>query len=216
MAQYTIQVVNNSGFSKDYVVFSEPPQVTKSGTDVEVYSNAWVTFSGVRSGSFDKLTYDDSVDAYWGTSPQRLSPSVVVQQGGIASVNTETCDGVVFTGKTPPGFGSVTSGVANTGAFQITANPDFTADFNYVFGMAKSTGPNTAAPVATFLAEPNDTFEVIPVVQFYVADGAYTAGAIIDVKSTSTNAAKIDFTGKRQTTAVVTQNDDGSFGVAYS
>ncbi|QJE03480.1 hypothetical protein HH212_19585 [Massilia forsythiae] len=216
MAQYTIQVYNQSGFPKSYVVFSEPPTVTSAGSQVQVFTNAWVTFPSVRNGGIDTLVYTDIIDAYWGTVPEALSPSVVVHQGGVAAVNTSSRDGVVFQGTSPAGFGTTTGGVANAGAFEIKANTDFTSDFNYVFGMAKPTGTGIPAPVATFAAEPNDTFEIIPVVKFYVADGAFTQGEIIDVKAFTTVPAEIDFTGKPQMTATVIQNANGSFAVQYS
>lgn len=216
MAQYTIQVLNQSGFPKSYVIFSAPPQVTSSGASVQVFSNAWVTFDSLNNGGFDTLVYNDVIDAFWGTVPQSLSPTVTVSSGGFAGVNTATRDGVVFKGATPAGFGPVSSGIANTGAFQIVSQSDFTAASHYVFGMAKPTGSPIPSPVATFLAQPNDTFEVIPVVRFYVADGEFEAGEIIDVKSFSTTPALIDFTGLPQTKAVVTQNADGSFAVQYS
>lgn len=217
MATYTIQVLNQSGFQKDYVIFSEPPKVTQSGTVVQVFSNAWVTFPQILNGSYDKLIYEDVTEAYWGTLPSSPASGVTVNQGGSAITNTETGDGVVFSGSTPLGFGPVVPGAASTtGAFQIKANSDFTAKANFVFGMSKASNTPIPSPVATFLAQPNDTFEIIPVVTFYVADGYFEQGAIIDVKAFSTVSAEIDFTGRPQTTATVVQGDNGTFTVQYS
>jgi hypothetical protein len=216
MTEYTIQVLNNSGFAKSYVIFQEPPVVTSSGSNVEVFSNAWVTFPSLLPGGYDKVVYDDVVEAYWGTLPSRLSPTVVVNSGGFADVDTATQDSVTFQGSTPRGFGAVTSGQANTGAYQIVANSDFTAANNFVFGMAKRGSTPIPTPVATFLAQPNVTFDVIPVVKFYVSDGCYTEGEIIDVKSFSTQSVTIDFTGLPQTTASIVQAANGSFSVVYS
>jgi hypothetical protein len=217
MTEYTIQVLNQSGFAKSYVIFQEPPAVISSGADVEVFSNAWVTFPSLLPGGYDKVIYNDVVEAYWGTIPSQLSPTVVVNSGGFANVDTSTQDSVTFQGTSPIGFGSVTSGLAaNTGAYQIVANSDFTAANNYVFGMAKLGSTPIPTPVATFLAQPNVTFDVIPVVKFYVSDGCYTEGEIIDVKSFSTQSVTIDFTGLPQTTASIVQAANGSFSVAYS
>jgi hypothetical protein len=71
-------------------------------------------------------------------------------------------------------------------------------------------------PVATFAAQPNDTFNITPVEKFYVTDGLYEAGAVIDYSAVSAKSAEIDFTGKPQTTATVIQAADGSFSVTYS
>ena len=217
MTTYTIQVLNTSQFTKSYVVFSETPKVTQSGADVQVFTNAWVTFNSIQNNGFDKLTYDETIDAYWGTTPETLSATVVVSSGGFVPVDTSQEDSVTFTGSIPAGFGSVTPNLANSGAYQIIAKSDFNASNNYVFGMAKPAGSSPIPnPVATFTAEPNDTFEIIPVVKFYVADGSFTEGEIINVKKFSTTPAEIDFTGLSQTTATVTQHSDGSFSVQYS
>ena len=217
MTTYNVRVLNQSGFPKDYVLFSEPPAVTSSGAAVEVFTNAWVTFTGVGNGGFDSVTIDEITDAYWGTTPSALSPTVVVMQGGFAGVVTATRDSVIFSNASGAvGFGANQSGIANTGSFQIEAQSDFTAANNYVFGLAKPTGTPIPSPVATFAAEPNDTFEVIPVVKFYVADGNYVAGEIIDVQSFSTVPAAIDFTGLPSQTATVVQGTNGSFTVSYS
>ena len=216
MATYTIQILNESGFPKSYVVFSQPPEVTSSGGSTQVFTNAWVTFSSTKPGGFDKVSYDDVTDAYWGTTPSAIGTGVIVSTGGFVTANTEHQDSVTFTATEPRGFGPVTHGKASTGAFQIVAQSDFTAKDKIVFGMAKPTNTPIAEPVATFAAEPNDTFDVIPVVKFYVADGAFTTGQIIDVKKFSTKSGEIDFTGRSQTTATVTQKADGSFTLEYS
>jgi hypothetical protein len=215
MAEFTIEVLNNSGFDKSYVVFSETPKVTRNGSDVEVFSNAWVTFDGIRPNGYDSLTYTDVIEAYWGTLPREAGVGVVVSNGGSQVVDTATQDSVTFSSE-PLGFGNVTHGKANAGAYQIVANADFTAKDNYVFGMSKPGKTVIPKPVVTFAAEPNDTFEVIPVIKFYVSDGLFSEGEIIDVKMYSTNAATIDFTGRSQRTATVVQNDNGAFTVSYS
>jgi hypothetical protein len=74
--------------------------------------------------------------------------------------------------------------------------------------------PEIPSPVATFVAAPNDTFNVTPVINFYVADGAYTPGEIIDFSMATTGAASVNFAGQ-QTVAFVTQRTDGSFTTQY-
>jgi hypothetical protein len=195
MAQYLIQILNNSGVSKNYVAFMKPPIVTSTGGNPQVYSNAWVTFTGVTNGGFDTVTYDDITYAYWSTTPSELAPGTIIDSGGTIQVNTATSDTVPFTGATPTGF---------------------TPDNGYIFGLAKAGKTPIPAPVATFAATPNDTFNITPVVTFYVADGAYAPGQLIDVSTTSTLPATIDFTGKAQTTATVIQQPNGSWTVDFS
>lgn len=216
MAQYTIQILNNSGFSKSYVAFMEPPVVTSSGGNPQVFSNAWATWNSVTDGGFDRVVYTDTTYAYWGGPVTELTPGTVLSSGGTELVNTATQDTVPFLGGPPTGFGPVANGGAMTGSYQIVASTDFTAANGFVFGMAKNGQTAIPAPVASFIAQPNDTFNVTPVVKFYVADGAYTAGEVIDVSVTSTNAALIDFTGLPQTTATVIQNPNGGWTVEYT
>jgi len=216
MATYTINLYNQSTFTKNYVVFNKLPQLNTSGSDPQIFANAWLSLPNVANNGTEMVSTSDSIYAYYGTAPQQLAPGVMVTQGGATPVNTATEDSVTFIGAEPGAFSAVTSGEADTGAFQIIANSDFEPTANYVFGMAKMTAAGIPVPVATFTAMPSDTFNVIPVVTFYISEGKYTPGTIIDVKEASTKAAMIDFTGRPQTTATVTQGSNGLFNVAYS
>jgi hypothetical protein len=216
MATYTIQIWNQSNFSKSYAAFMEQPSVVAGGGNPEIYTNAWATFESVTNGGFDTITYDDVTFAYWGTAPQDPAGHSHIVTGGVAEVNTATRDKVDFSGSGDRGFGPTTPGIAMAGSYVIATNADFTAANNYVFGLARPSGTPMPSPVATFKAMPNDTFNITPVEKFYVTDGQYTPGAVIDITETSTKAAQIDFTGKPQTTATVIQAADGSFSVTYS
>ncbi|MFZ0268745.1 hypothetical protein [Caulobacter sp.] len=216
MATYNIQVLNNSGFAKSYVVFMEPPVVTSSGGQPVIFPNAWATFTSILPNGYDSVTYTDTTYACWSTTPDTLAPGVVLTSGGSALVDTAQNSSAPFIAGPPTGFGAVTSGVAMSGSFSIVANGDFTADNGYVFGMAKPGQTPIPTPVATFLAQPNDTFNITPVVQFYVSDGSYTPGQVIDITAISTNIQAINFTGLPQTTATVVQAANGEFSVVYS
>lgn len=216
MATYNIQVLNSSGFAKSYVLFMQPPQVTSTGGQPVVYTNAWVTFNGIQPSGTDSVAYTDSTFAYWATATLPVAVGTTMGQSGFAAVDTSQQDSVPFIGTSPIGFGPVTQGGAMTGSYRIIASGDFTASNGYLFGLARPGNiPGIPSPVATFLAEPNDTFNITPVVKFYVADGAYTPGAIIDYTTLSTIAGTIDFTGRSQTNAVVTQGTNGEFNTQY-
>lgn len=216
MAKYTIKVLNNSGFAKNYVLFMQPPAVTSTGGQPVVYSNAWVTFNGILPGGTDTVEYTDETFAYWATATMPVAPGTTMGQSGAAAVDVTQQDSVTFAGTIPIGFGTVTPGGAMTGSYRIIANNDFTASNGYLFGLARPGNiPSIPSPVATFMAEPNDTFNVTPVINFYVADGAYTPGQIIDYSAASTKAGNVNFTGRAQSSAVVTQNPDGSFSPQY-
>jgi hypothetical protein len=216
MATYNIQVLNSSGFAKSYVVFMQPPAVAATGGQPVVFSNAWVTFNGIQPNGTDAIQYTDSTFAYWATATMPIAPGTTMGQSGVAAVDTRAQDSVPFIGTVPIGFGPVTLGGAMTGSYRIIASGDFNPSNGYLFGLARPGNvPGIPSPVATFVAEPNDTFNVTPVIKFFVADGAYTPGEIIDYSTASTNAGSVDFTGRAQSNAVVTQGSDGLFSTQY-
>jgi hypothetical protein len=230
MATYNLYIVNNSGVTKSYVFFMQPPLVSAKGGQPKVFANAWVTFNSVTNGGFDHIQYTDLTSAYWGTARTPIAVGTLINQGGTALVDVTQQDSVTFYGSSPPlgnvrltsspggiGFSPVTHGGAITGAYRIIANQDFTMANGYVFGLARPGNlPGLPTPVASFDAEPNETYNITPVVKFYVSDGAYTSGEVIDYSSMSTTAGTIDFTGLPQTTAVVNQDSHGAFSVSFS
>jgi hypothetical protein len=217
MATYTIKILNNSQASKSYVAFLAQPTVTSNGGATPVYTNAWATFENVTDGSWDSVVYTETTYAYWAQPSTTLSPGATMDSGGSKPVNTATKDTVAFTNTGATGFASVASpGTAQNGSFSIATTTDFMPQNNFVFGLASDNGTPIPSPVATFSALPNEVYNVTPVVKFYVADGLYQAGAIIDYSGVSNVAAAIDFTGLPQTTATVTQAANGSFSVVYS
>lgn len=217
MASYNIRIYNQSLISKSYVVFMQAPIVTSNGATTPIYTNAWVTFNNITNGGWDQVDYTETTYAYWSQPAEALSPGVTIDSGGVMQVNTATNDTVTFTNSGTTGFSSLTSpGSAQNGSFQIVAGSDFSPLNNFVFGLASDNGGAIPSPVATFAAAPNDTYNVTPVVQFYVADGNYTAGEVIDVTTVSTLSAQINFTGTPYTTATVVQNANGLFTVEYN
>lgn len=214
MTTYTVQVLNESGYAKSYVFCTEPATVVGAGP-IEVFTNAWVTFNSITTGGYDSVQFDDTLFAFWGTTPDTLGPGTVLRSGGTAEVDLSQQPEVPFD-ISPTGFGVQTTGKASTGAYAIAASTNFTAANGFVFGAAKGAGTPIPAPTSTFVAEPGVTFEITPIPNFYVSDGAYTTGEIIDFSVLSVTAAKISFDGIPQTTATVTQGTDGRFVVQYS
>lgn len=217
MATYTIRIYNQSLANKSYVAFMEAPVVSASGGTTPIYTNAWATFENITNGGWDSVVYTDSTYAYWSPSSEALTPSTVLDSGGVMPVSTATQDTVTFTNTGATGFtGVVSPGTAQNGAFAIASSTDFTPVNNFVFGLASENGGVIPAPVACFQALPDETYNITPVVKFYVADGLYTPGQVIDVSAVSNSCATIDFTGRPQTTATVSQSPNGGFSVAYT
>lgn len=212
MTRYTIQVWNQSQAAKSYVLFLRQPEFSTNGGDAQVYTNAWATFAGVTNGGFDRITFDETVYAYWSHPPvggQMLS-------GGVMPVNIQTHDTVAFSGGSPTGFTTLTSpGTAQTGSFSIVTGSDFTPANGYVLGMARIAGTPIPVPTMTIPALPNQVCNIRPIHTYYVAEGVYAPGEVIDATLLTANA-EIDFTGRAQTTATVIQQANGTFAVTYS
>lgn len=210
MTTYTIQVLNQSRSDKSYVLFTQAPHVIANGVAPQVYTNAWATFGAVTNGGFDRITFDhQSAYAYWSEQTGHM------QSGGVMPVNSETRDTVDFSGGTPTGFTTVTSpGTAQEGSFSIVTSADFTPVNGYMLGVAGISNSPIPTPTAIFEALPNEIYNVTPVNKFYVAEGAYAPGAVIDASMTP-GAAEIDFSGRPQTTATIVQQPDGSFSLTY-
>lgn len=216
MTTYSIQVLNASGFAKSYVVFMQPPHVASAGDDPVVHSNAWVVFNSILPGGTDTIAYPGSTFAYWATAMMPVAPGTTMGHHGVAAVSTEKQDTVRFIGKAPAGFGPVSPGGAMTGAYKIIASGDFTPSSGYLLGLAAPGNvPGILSPVATIVAGPNRFYDIIPYFDFYIAEGIYAPGAIIDFSAASTRAGKAFFAGKNKTYAVVTQGSDGLFTTQY-
>ncbi|PVM91292.1 hypothetical protein [Caulobacter endophyticus] len=212
MTSYTIQIWNQSQAARSYVLFLQQPDLAANAGSPQVYTNAWATFASVTNGGFDRITFDETVYAYWSKAPvgsQALS-------GGVAQVDTQTTDTVAFSGGSPTGFTTVTSpGSAQPGSFAIVTGSDFTPSNGYVLGMARMGATPIPVPVMTFPALPNMVSSIRPIHTYYVAVGDYQPGEVVDVALASVTA-EIDFTGRAQTTATVIQQADGTFSVTYS
>lgn len=220
MATYTIKIFNQSTINKSYTVFQQPPEVTANGGSPTIFANAWRTFPNLTNNSFNTLVYTETTYAYW-AQPPGVSAGVTVDSGGVLLLDTATKDTTSFvygedTGKQTGFIPKTSPGTAQNGSFQILTGTDFTPANNLVLGLASDNGSGIPSPVATFAAAPNESYNITPVVRFYVADGAFSEGQIIDVTTVSNASAAIDFTGKPFTTAVVEQGPNGAFSVTYS
>lgn len=219
MTTYTIKIYNQSNFNKSYVVFMEPPQVTSNGGQTPVYTNAWRTFPNLTNGGWDSIVYTQTTYAYWAEAPG-VTAGATIDAGGVMPVDTVSRDSTVFVygeaSGQPTGFQPPAPDGAQNGSFEIISGTDFTAANGLVFGMASDNGSGIPAPIATFAAAPNERYNVTPLgAHFYVADGAYTEGEILDVSAISNNIAVVDFVGASFTSATVTQVADGAFTVKY-
>lgn len=214
MATYTIKVYNQTQANKSYTLFMHPPQITAPSGSPPVYSNAWATFENITHSSWDSVVYTETDYAYWSRADRGLSPGVVLDSCGVAAVNTATRDTVIFTNTGASGFLPVTSpGSAQPGSFSIVSGADFTPADGLVFGLAQDNGTPLPGPIATFPAQPNETYVITPVVEFWVVDGAFEPGEVVDVGGLP--SAAVNFTGSPHTNATVVQDPQGAFTVVF-
>ena len=210
---YNIHISNNSGAFKNYFVFAKPPVV--SNVLGEVYSNAWVTFPDTPSSGSGFISYTDEMYAYWGTVEKMVAPGVEVSSGQSLPVQLGPGGTDYYFTARPPSYDlTKTANDAPAGQFSITSAPDFNTGAPFVFGLAKTNNIGLVAPVATFAGQPNTTFNIAPVTNFWVSTGSYTAGTVIDVTAIGPSI-EIDFTGRSETTAIVTQDLSNQFTVKY-
>jgi hypothetical protein len=120
-----------------------------------------------------------------------LAPPVVTSPGGETPVYANAW--ATLENVTNGGYDSV-----------VYTPPGITADNDAVPGLA-SAGETQTLSQTTFNAQSEASF--------YVANGDYTPGQVID-PTPSSSTARIDFTG-RPDTATVTQGADGGFSVDY-
>ena len=210
---YTIKILNESGFLKSYIVFLEAPVVTCASGPHPVTPAAWATFPDMQPEAFGTTEYDDAAPsfAYWGKTIEKDS---VISASGVIEIDLAAGDEVAFTASSQPGFGAPVPGMAAPGSFRILTTSDFTAADDFILGVAHQSG--LPIPTAMFVAEPNDNFEITPVVRFYVSEGVCVPGQMIDMGSLPSEMALVDFTGMAETQATAIQAANGAWTVEYS
>jgi hypothetical protein len=80
MTAYTIQVINQSGVDKSYVIFIQPPP-TFPGSVAPIYADAWATFANVTDGDRDSVVYTPEDAEVAKGSP---APRIAVAEGAYA------------------------------------------------------------------------------------------------------------------------------------
>jgi len=79
--------------------------------------------------------------------------------------------------------------------------------------VAKLINSDAPAPAAVFAARPHVTYQIRPKPIFHLIEGRYHTGKLLDLNGRA--RAVIDFTGRDQVKATISQTADGRFEVAY-
>ncbi|KAG9571219.1 hypothetical protein KCU71_g504, partial [Aureobasidium melanogenum] len=220
--QYQINVTNNNSDNTNYLVFCAIPEASE---DIgKAWTNVWAKTPGVgKNGGNTQINTTSETFAVCGMAPQQLGPGV----------NISTCQSVPVT-LGPSDTGAVTTAIIDGGllfdgdlaatkveaGFEIHTETWTNAQYPSAFcGMGKIqpySNPPKVIPVATWTAKSSRDYKVWPKIQYFISTGEYSSGDIVDVADLG-EVATIDFTGKKETVAQVTQKDDGTFDpVTYS
>lgn len=214
MAILTIEILNDSGATKDYAVFSAPPEVRFKNHAVTPHPCAWLVFKQTPAGGRVTSTFSESVYAFlnW---PATLAPGVVVADNSYVSADPRARDWIsVVQERDYFAFGETTQGKSAYGTFSLMTDEHVTAHNRVVLGVAKFGDSSLAVPIACFVGQPSGLFEIKPVLKFHVVEGTYARGEVIGLDG-PTGGAVVDFTGKGDVKATVTHHAGGTYTVRY-
>ncbi|KAM7191496.1 hypothetical protein V8F33_008847 [Rhypophila sp. PSN 637] len=209
---YNITIINTSGATQSYLLFAVVPKVnTTSG---EVFTNVFMAAPPIvskpngSSQTFFNITRE--FYAICGTSIRNLAAGVQVgtsdyepvilgnnQKAG-TTMSFTTADGAHFP-MPPP------AATAPNGGYTIVTDSSFK--------IPNPSGMNmngNVVPVATFLAAPSTTYNIYPVVKYYIATGTYSPGEIINVQAIGTTQL-VDFTASTYNSVTYMQLNDGTY-----
>ncbi|KAK4209236.1 hypothetical protein QBC37DRAFT_378293 [Rhypophila decipiens] len=216
---YNITIINTSGATQSYLLFAVVPKV--NATSGEVYTNVFMAAPPIISKpNGSSQTYFNITREFYaicGTSIRNLSAGVQVgtsdyepvvlgtnQKPG-TTMSFTTADGAHF--PMPPPAATAPNGgytIATDSSFKIP-NPN-----NTFIGLGGMNMNGNVVPVATFLAAPSTTYNIYPVVKYYIATGTYSPGEIINVQSIGVTQL-VDFTSSTYNSVTYMQLNDGTY-----
>jgi len=195
MASYTININNKSGSKTAFYLFAENPQVDSSDSPIDyktpIFQKSQVVDIDSGQASFE---IDTTVYAICTTSEQDLKVGASVQTSDKKQVTlgtyTSAASVVSATYDMATGSGDLNGPVAASeinnppGGFTIeTGSYDFPTSNNFCIGIGSRKGGKNV-PLSVFPAKPNTTYNIFPVVKYYVTRaGEYTPGQLINVKA---------------------------------
>ncbi|KAF3918319.1 hypothetical protein ABW21_db0206031 [Orbilia brochopaga] len=204
MSNYGIQLVNKSGQQRRFFFFTAPPVVSNVPN---VYSNTWITRVADDTEAINIKTTLDFY-AWCGPSIQDDGQPTQVNQGvykgpvdlGVAgAAGGHPAAGTSYqtffdTSSQHFGFGAPVPAAANPGCYSIRTDTNFVPTDNLILGLAmQQEGADMPAPVAIVKADPGLTYNIAPVVRFYVGVGDAETGDVIDFNAISTISGCYDF-----------------------
>jgi hypothetical protein len=216
MAVWTIEVINDSGATKDYAVFNAPPEVRFDGDLIQVHPCAWLVYDGVGPDERRRSTFSESIDLCVDLNGGILAPGVVVQNNASVPVDPRARDRVsILSGNSGQIFGPVEHDRSAYGTVSVeTPAPGSFPDPKVsLVEIGKFGDSDLPVPTAAFPARPNGVFEIKPSTRFHMIEGRYLRGEALGLFPPP--GAVIDFAGRGDVKATVVQSADGVFTVSY-
>ncbi|KAF2130072.1 hypothetical protein P153DRAFT_385308 [Dothidotthia symphoricarpi CBS 119687] len=224
--EYTIMVKNDTSDFKEYYIFSELPEVTPP-VNGNLWSNILVGCN-VQPDKSATFTIETQFHAVVGCSAETPAHGVVVNAnnyrnvtlgslnptGGTISGTTlelDASDGApFFTNTVLPDGGMVN-------AFQVKA-PVGGSHFkisdaktgNFFVGVGSSASDYDGKPTATFMPEPNASYQIKPTNQYYLTFGSYTPGQLVDVTMMASDTVLLDFSYDNAPSTFYVVNNDSN------
>jgi hypothetical protein len=214
----TINVTNNSPTLQDFFFFQGPALY---GGGQQVYSNSLYTSALLpyaTSGAV--LSFTMILQNYAGVQQQVSPPQIGMPSGQLSATQAINVTGSAPTANTTTMMVSPSLGLSvpvftsgpQHGSFRIVTpayNPVLAA---YNAGSAVHTLQGGVILSNFVTAQPNINLDCQPTVKFYVQTGTYTPGTVMNITSSSINAALCDAT-PGYTAFNVSYNPDGTWTV---
>ncbi|KAI3546931.1 hypothetical protein CABS01_01151 [Colletotrichum abscissum] len=206
---YTININNQSGSVANYTLFTEVPQVT-ANVQPKLWSNVFASATAGR-GQPTVFTVYKQFYAVLGNSHGTPASGVTVSVsdkrpvtlGHMDNISGKTVDGdtqlMISVNQIPEFDPDQPPNAGKTGAFAFKTDDRFDVSTaksnNWIIGLGGAdSGGNFTGPSAVFVPEPNQTYQIQPKVVYYLTEGKYTPGNIIDRQSLNNDVLKLDFT----------------------
>jgi len=222
MTDYTINVTNQSNDKQVYLLFSEAP---KASTNVgEAWSNVWMASKIIQpTTGHDKAIYTITMNnfAVCGTTPESLGDGVTLANSDWVAVDLAgiTPGTVPFmeVDEGSPGFTTPFGTTTLANSFGIKTDKWNPQEYTNIYcGYGKYDDSGNVVPVSVWTAEPSKTYELTPLVSFYISTGDYQPGTVVD-KTTLGLVCEIDFTQAKagQTVANIVNNLDNTYSLTF-
>ncbi|KAM3553222.1 hypothetical protein ARSEF4850_007021 [Beauveria asiatica] len=170
--EYIIKVVNISGSTANYMLFSQQPE--PSTTVGKIYTNIWVTSPGVPSPRGQaKYSIKTANFAICGTTPEPITYGAVVSTSDYAPVQLASKD---LPGTVPvmdivgggPQFVEPYGSTRKENSFGIETKPFDEERYKTVYvGYGKNNDKGEVVPVAVWQAQSATRYDLTPIAQYY-------------------------------------------------